>query len=102
MPSSANFDGFLPASAAGLDGLTGRFGVAWPPAEAGTTLDARNSGFLCVISDLSTFRKPFVTSSPRLSSAKTAPMPPEDEAAGAALGGGGGGGGGAAPEELCL
>lgn len=101
MPSSANFDGFLPASAAGLDGLTGRFGDACP-AEAGTTLDARSSGFLCVISDLSTFRKPFVTASPRLSSANTAPMPPEGVEADAALGGGGGGGGGAAPEELCL
>ena len=72
----------------------GRFGVALP---AGTTLDARSSGFLCVISDLSTFRRPFVTSSPRLSSAKTAPMPPEGAAAGAAPDGGGGGGGGGAP-----
>lgn len=72
----------------------GRFGVALP---AGTTLDARSSGFLCVISDLSTLRRPFVTSSPRLSSAKTAPMPPEGAAAGAAPDGGGGGGGGGAP-----
>lgn len=77
----------------------GRFGAALPEL-AGTTLDARRSGFLCVISDLSTFLRPFVTSSPRLSSAKTAPIPPVDctgAGAGTGAGGGGGGGGGGGP-----
>jgi hypothetical protein len=61
---------------------------------AGTTLLALNAGFLCVISLLSTLRSPLVTSSPRLSCAKTAAAPPAG-AAGLALGTGGGGGGGA-------
>lgn len=69
------------------------------PDELGTTLLARKAGFLCVISLLSTLRKPLVTSSPRLSSAKTAAAPPPElPLAGAAVGaGGGGGGGGGAP-----
>ena len=59
-------------------------------------LVALKSGFLCVISDLSTFRRPAVTASPRFSSANTAATPP---AAGAGAGkelvtGGGTGGGG--------
>lgn len=58
-------------------------------------LPALSAGFLCVISLLSTFLKPFVTSSPRLSSAKTAATPPPGAGA-AEAGGGGGGGGGAA------
>ena len=69
---------------------------------AGTTLLALSPGFLCVISLLSTLRSPLVTSSPRLSCAKTAAAPPAG-AAGLALctegGGGGGGGGGGAAEE---
>jgi hypothetical protein len=62
---------------------------------AGTVEDALRAGFLCVISLLSTLRRFFVTSSPRLSSANTAATPlPEAEAGGRAAGGGGGGGGG--------
>lgn len=64
---------------------------------AGTTLLALNAGFLCVISLLSTLRNPLVTSSPRLSCAKTAAAPPAG-AAGLALGTGGGGGGGGGTE----
>ena len=60
---------------------------------AGTVPLARRAGFLCVISLLSTLRRPFVTSSPRLSCSKTAEMPPPDAAGAAAAGGGGGGGG---------
>jgi hypothetical protein len=51
---------------------------------------------LCVISLLSTFRKLFVTSSPRLRSAKTAATPPFEDVGGVAGGGGGAGAGGAA------
>jgi hypothetical protein len=75
----------------------------------GTVEDARNAGFLCVISLLSTLRRLFVTSEPRLSSANTAATPPAGAAAGAVEraggggggpgGGGGGGGGGAPPAE---
>jgi hypothetical protein len=72
------------------------------PTVLGTAEDARKAGFLCVISLLSTLRRLFVTSSPRLSSANTAATPPP-AAAGAGVragggggpGGGGGGGGGA-------
>ena len=76
------------------------------PAVLGTVEDARNAGFLCVISLLSTLRRPFVTSEPRLSSANTAATPPAGAAAGVVEraggggpggGGGGGGGGGEAP-----
>jgi hypothetical protein len=75
------------------------------PAVLGTVEDARNAGFLCVISLLSTLRRLFVTSEPRLSSANTAATPPAGAAAGAVdragggggPGGGGGGGGGGAP-----
>jgi hypothetical protein len=75
---------------------------------AGTTLLALKAGFLCVISLLSTLRSPFVTSSPRFSSAKTAAAPPAGEGAteftaGVVTmdgGGGGGGGGGGAPAEV--
>jgi hypothetical protein len=75
------------------------------PAVLGTAEDARNAGFLCVISLLSTLRRPFVTSEPRLSSANTAATPPAGAAAGGVdrtgggggPGGGGGGGGGGAP-----
>lgn len=91
-------------------------------AVSGTVLPARREGFLCVICDLSTLRRPAVTDSPLLSCSKTAPMSPpaaaptaapaaaapmpladeaEDDAGGAlskvGSGGGGGGGGGAAP-----
>ena len=68
----------------------------------GTVEEARKAGFLCVISLFSTLRRPFVTSAPRLSSAKTAATPPsepEPEAgAGGGPGAGGGGGGGGAPK----
>ena len=60
---------------------------------AGTVLLALSAGFLCVISLLSTLRKPFVTSSPLLSCSNTAEIPPPDAAGAAAAGGGGGGGG---------
>ena len=74
------------------------------PTVLGTVEDARKAGFLCVISFLSTLRRFFVTSSPRLSSANTAATPPPaaagagDKAGGGGGpgGGGGGGGGGAA------
>jgi hypothetical protein len=70
----------------------------------GTVEDARKAGFLCVISLLSTLRRFFVTSEPRLRSAKTAATPPAVAAAGdvgrvgggGGPGGGGGGGGGGA------
>lgn len=63
---------------------------------AGTVLPARRDGFLCVISLLSTFLRPFVMSEPRFNSANTAATPPPlaAGAAGAAAAGGGGGGGG--------
>ena len=64
---------------------------------AGITLPALSAGFLCVISLLSTFRRPLVTSSPRLSSAKTAAAPPGVGPGSVAEGGGGGGGGGGGP-----
>lgn len=77
------------------------------PTVLGTVEDARKAGFLCVISLLSTLRRFFVTSEPRLSSAKTAATPPLLPAAAAGAvgrvgggggpGGGGGGGGGGAP-----
>ena len=70
----------------------------------GTVLPALKAGFLWVISLLSTFLKPLVTSSPRLSSANTAATPPAAGAGaapagggGGATGGGGGGGGGGGP-----
>lgn len=79
--------------------------VAWLSA---TVELARKEGFLCVISDLSTLRRPLVTASPLFSSEKTAPKPPGVGGAGADSvlmsktgggpgGGGGGGGGGGAP-----
>jgi len=70
------------------------------PEELGTVEPARNSGFLCVISLLSTLRKFFVTSAPRFNSANTAAVPLAALLAGggaARNGGGGGGGGGGAP-----
>ena len=60
---------------------------------SGTTPVERREGFLCVICDASTFFRPEVTDSPRLSCSKTAPMslPPAFVAGGAGPGGGGGG-----------
>jgi hypothetical protein len=106
LPSSSFLGGFLARMLSGLGFLPGGAGLL-PRAAAlpsGTVDPARSDGFLCVISDLSTFRRPAVTASPLLSSEKTAPMPPA--AAGSAAfctlilrtgggpGGGGGGGGG--------
>lgn len=55
---------------------------------------ARNDGFLCVISDLSTLRSPEVTSEPREIWSNTAPMSEElDWEVGPLAGIGGGGGG---------
>ena len=70
---------------------------------AGTVPPALSAGFLCVIWLLSTFLKPFVTSSPLFSCSNTAVMPPAAGAGapvaggGGGPGGGGGGGGGGAP-----
>ena len=89
--------GFLPGA-----GLLPRGLVSRSPTE----LPVRSEGFLCVISDLSTFRSPCVTAEPLLSSEKTASNPPEEAAGagsvlmsstGAGPGGGGGGGGGGPP-----
>lgn len=73
------------------------------PTVLGTAEDARKAGFLCVISLLSTLRRLFVTSEPRLSSANTAATPPpaaagagDTASGGGGPGGGGGGGGGGA------
>jgi hypothetical protein len=66
---------------------------------SGTALPALKDGFLCVISLLSTLRKPCVTASPLFNSAKTAaaPLAGAFPLAGAAACGGGGGGGGGPP-----
>jgi hypothetical protein len=66
---------------------------------SGTALPALKDGFLCVISLLSTLRKPCVTASPLFNSAKTAADPPAGvfPLAGAVTCGGGGGGGGGGP-----
>lgn len=84
---------------------------------ASETVDSvLKAGFLCVISDLSTLRRPLVTDSPLFSSEKTAPKPPADVAlagfadstgiskigAGPGGGGGGGGGGGAPADGVLL
>lgn len=66
--------GFLPG--AGL--LAREVASLSPPVDA-----ARREGFLCVISDLSTLRRPWVTAAPLFSSEKTASNPPEEAAAGA-------------------
>ena len=105
LPSSSFFGGFLTRMLSGLGFLLG-VGLLprTDPSFSGTVEFARKDGFLCVISDLSTFLRPLVTASPLLSSEKTAPKPPPS-CAGAALvsliwrtgggpGGGGGGGGG--------
>lgn len=104
-PSNAILDGFFPARADGFEGFVGRLVEAPDDEEdglAGTVPEARNAGFLWVISSLLTLRRPEVTPSPWLRAAKTASMPP-DAAAGVAgaegaptAGGGGGGGGGGA------
>lgn len=72
--------------------------------EAGTTLLALKAGFLWVISLLSTFLRPRVTSEPLLRSANSAAWPPAGAAGaepagggGGGPGGGGGGGGGGGP-----
>jgi hypothetical protein len=97
-PSKVNLGGFFPARAEGLVGLIGFLPTGLVEDDAGTVLLARKAGFLWVISLLSTLRRPLVTSSPLLISAKTAAAPPPGAgAAAAALGGGGGGGGGGAP-----
>ena len=108
LPSSSFLGGFLTRMLSGLGflpgaGLLPRAGA--PP--SGTVELARSDGFLCVISDFSTFRRPLVTPSPWLSSEKTAPKPPAGAASGAfsslilrtggGPGGGGGGGGGGPP-----
>jgi len=106
LPSNKNLGGFLPARACGFEGLVGFLPIGESEGDlAGTTLLALSAGFLCVISLLSTLRSPLVTSSPRLSCAKTAAAPPAGAAGLAAAGlasgtgGGGGGGGGGEVEE---
>lgn len=105
LPSSSFFGGFLTRMLSGLGFFPGT--GLFPRTDAsrsGTVELARNEGFLCVISDLSTLRRPAVTDSPLLSSEKTA-LSPLPAAGGGALsslilrtgGGPGGGGGGGAP-----
>lgn len=60
--------------------------------------EARNEGFLCVISDLSTLRSPEVTAEPRAIWSKTALMSDELDCVVPPLGGMGGGGGGPSKE----
>jgi hypothetical protein len=72
LPSRANLAGFFLARAAGFLDTSGFFGADPVFVDAGTVPDALRSGFLYVISLLSTFLRPFVTSSPLFSSAKTA------------------------------
>lgn len=103
-PSSSFLGGFLTRILSGLGFLpgTGLFAREY----VSDTIDpARREGFLCVISDLSTFRRPFVTASPWFRAEKTAPNPPGvatgvesifKSTTGAGPGGGGGGGGGGA------
>lgn len=86
-----------------LSGFGFLLGAGDLPREVGLpgTIDcARRLGFLCVCSDLSTFRRPAVTAEPWLSWSKTADMSLLGAAAlitGGGPGGGGGGGGGGAP-----
>lgn len=108
-PSKTNLGGLLPANAAGFAGRAGFFPAAMDISvnpvyvelrmilyipggvgEPGTVCPALNDGFLCVISLLSTFLRPLVTSSPRLSSANTAATPPAGGALGGAVSAGGG------------
>lgn len=84
-PSRTNLAGFLVESDWGFAGLVGFLAKEVLP---GTVEAARKAGFLCVISLFSTFRSPFVTSAPRLSSANTAATPSSE--AGACTGAGGG------------
>lgn len=77
----------LPASVSRCREVEYIFDVRVGPGDPGTVFPALNDGFLCVISLLSTFLRPLVTSSPRLSSANTAATPP---AAGAGVGAVGG------------
>lgn len=104
-PSSSLRDGFFTLILSGLGFFPGA-GLFARAVPSDTVDPARRDGFLCVISDLSTFRSPFVTDSPLLSSEKTAPRPEGvcDAPASAASvltsrtgGGPGGGGGGGAP-----
>lgn len=113
LPSSSFLGGFFILMLSGLGFLPGAGLFGRPAKLSETEVSARREGFLCVISDLSTLRRPFVTSDPLFSSENTAPKPPpppaagEGAAAGAACslisstgggpGGGGGGGGGAPP-----
>jgi hypothetical protein len=97
-PSFANLGGFFAARCDGFFGTRGFLPGGAEDGEDGVGTEARRDGFLCVISLLSTLRSPLVTSSPLLSSAKTAAglgaAGEADAGAGTAGGGGGGGGGG--------
>jgi hypothetical protein len=107
-PSSSFLGGFLTRMLSGLGFLPGAGLFPRTALEfSGTVEPARREGFLCVISDLSTFLSPLVTASPLLSSAKTALKPAAGPGSGfcslilrtgGGPGGGGGGGGGAPPE----
>lgn len=102
-PSSSFLGGFLARMLSGLGFLPGA-GLL-PRGEASATVElVRREGFLCVISDLSTLRSPFVTASPLLSSENTAPSPPLFSFCVGVVslisrtgGGPGGGGGGGSP-----
>jgi hypothetical protein len=103
LPSSSFLVGFFTRMLSGLGFLPGAGLLARAELPSETVEETRREGFLCVISDLSTLRKPLVTASPLFNSEKTAPRPP-GAAVGAASdltssfgggpGGGGGGGGG--------
>lgn len=109
LPSSCLREGFLERMLSGFGFLlgTGDFpravGDVAPVLESlrsGTSEPARRLGFLCVISDLSTFRRPEVIADPLFNCSKTDDISPVDTAFGGAAppaGGGGGGGGPPAP-----
>jgi hypothetical protein len=108
LPSNSFLDGFFIRMLSGLGFLPGAGLLPRADGPSETVELVRREGFLCVISDLSTFLRPEVTDSPLLSSEKTAPKPPAAGAGagadsvlisrtGGGPGGGGGGGGGGAP-----
>jgi hypothetical protein len=94
--SSTILGGFFVRMLSGLGFVCGGIDLTDAPLllRSGTGADPRSAGFLCVISDWSTFLSPDVMVSPRLSWSKTAPI---SLSAGCAFAGSGGGGG--PPEE---
>jgi len=95
LPSSnSNLGGFFAKTAGFLPTAGGDFF-----SESGTIDELRNSGFLWVCWEGSTFFKPEVTDPPRLSSARRAPGPPPPAAFGVDCDAAAGGGGAAGAEE---